>query len=146
MKQSIVRGFLIGVTLTLGYLPRALADVAPPPGYVEQCTVEKQQAPGKQCVACPNDYRSFATDAGNPCQLKYGTQGYTKMCNTYGASAWTEVWCTGDLDAGTEVTSPAAGSCGCRTNPQRANGPIAGLLVLGALLSTRLLKRGSRGV
>jgi MYXO-CTERM domain-containing protein len=145
MKQSMVHGFLIGVSLMVGYVPLAFADVAPPPGYVEQCTVEKQQAPGKQCVACPNDYRSFTTDAGDPCQLKYGTQGYTKMCNSYGASVWTEVWCTGDLDAGTQITSPAAGGCGCRISAQQSNGSLAGLLVLGTLLSTRLLKRRIRG-
>lgn len=144
MKQSIIHGFLVGISLSVGYLPLALADVAPPDGYVEQCTVEKQQAPGKSCQACQNDYRSFTTDAGDPCQQQYGGLGYTKMCKSWGASVWTEVWCTGVLDAGTEVTPPEAGCSGCRTNPQRANGPMTGFLVLGALLSTRLLKRRTR--
>ena len=92
MKQSIVHGFLLGIAFSVGYVPLAIADIAPPPGYVEQCTVEKQQAVGKSCVACPNDYRSTFADAGpSACQVQYEPLGYTKACNSYGASVWTEV-------------------------------------------------------
>lgn len=145
MKQSLIHGFSMAVMLTVGYLSVARADVPPPDGYVEQCTVEKKQVPGKPCVACQNDYRSFTTDAGDPCQQQYELQGYTKICKSYGASVWTEVWCTGDLDAGTEITTPAGGCSGCRTHAHGARTSIAGLLVLGALVSTRLLKRRARG-
>ena len=142
MKQSIAHGFLLGITLSVGYVPLAIADVAPPPGYVEQCTVEKQQTVGKSCVACPNDYKSKFADAGpSACQVQYEPQGYTKACNSYGASAWTEVWCRSDADAGTSVTTPTGGCNGCRTNTKRANGPATGLLIFGTLLATRFLVR-----
>ncbi len=142
MNRSVLHGFLVGAALIVGHVQSALADVAPPVGYVEQCTVAKQEAPGKSCVACANDYRSFVGDAGDKCAQQYG-QGYTKMCKSWGASAWTEVWCNGDLDAGTEVTEPAGSCSGCRTASKRTSSAIA-LLALGALVSTRLLRRRSR--
>ena len=145
MKQSIVRGFLLGLTLGIGYVPLAMADVAPPAGYVEQCTVEKQQTAGKSCVACPNDYRSFRADAGpSVCEAQYGAQGYSKACKSYGASAWTEVWCRDDPDAGSTITAPTGGCSGCRTNTRQANGPMVGVLVLGALAAIRFLARRTR--
>lgn len=144
MKQSIIHGFLFGVSLTVSHLPLARADLPPPDGYVEQCTVEKQQAPGKTCIACQNDYRSLTTDAGDPCQQKYEPQGYTKICKSWGASVWTEVWCSGDLDAGNQVTNPV-GSCSCRTHSQRGRGSMAALVLVCALVSTRLLKRRPGG-
>jgi hypothetical protein len=145
VKQSIVHGFLLGIAFSVGYVPLAIADIAPPPGYVEQCTVEKQQAVGKSCVACPNDYRSTFADAGpSACQVQYEPLGYTKACNSYGASVWTEVWCRADPDAGANTTPPTGGCAGCRTNTKRANGPVAGLLVLSTLVATRLLVRGKR--
>lgn len=145
MKQSIIHGFLLGITFSVGYVPLASADVAPPIGYVEQCTVEKQRAVGKSCVACPNDYRSFLADAGpSACQAQYEPQGYTKACKSYGVSAWTEVWCRSDPDAGGDVTTPTGGCAGCRTSAKRSWGPMAGLLMLGTLLTTRLLVRRKR--
>ena len=145
MKQSIVHGFLLGVTLSVGYVPLAFADVPPPIGYVEQCTVEKQQTGGVSCVACQNDYRSFIGDAGpSACQVQYESQGYAKACKSYGASVWTEVWCRSDPDAGPTVTPPTGGCSGCRTNTKQANGPMTGLLVLGALFASRLLMRRTR--
>ena len=143
MKQSLVYGFAVSALLVLGGAKIAFADVAPPVGYVEQCTVEKQQAAGKACVACKNDYTSFVGDAGDRCAQQYEPMSYTKVCKSYGASAWTEVWCTGDLDAGSSATTPVGGCSGCHTNVQRTNG-IIGLLMLSALASARLLQRRSR--
>jgi MYXO-CTERM domain-containing protein len=138
--RSIIHGFLVGATLTVGYLPLAFADVPPPDGYVEQCTVQKKQGAGQTCVTCQNDYRSFATDAGDPCQEKYTPLGYTKICKAYGASVWSEVWCTGTVDAGTEPVTPT-GSCNCRTAARHTSGSGVLLVMLGALASTRLLRR-----
>ena len=160
MKLSLIHGFLVGLSLTVGYLSVARADLPPPDGYVEQCTVNKQQTPGKTCVACKNDF-----SGSGACQQKYGPQGYTKGCQSWGGSVWTEVWCTGNLDAGTnpvgtcsststqsctqpdagnQVTSPV-GSCSCRTHSQRGRGSMAAVVVLCTLVSIRLLKRRSRG-
>jgi len=143
MKQSLVYGFMVGSLLVLGGAKLALADVAPPVGYVEQCTLEKQQAAGKACVACKNDYTSFVGDAGDRCVQQYESIGYTKVCKSYGASAWTEVWCTGDLDAGSSTSAPVGGCGGCHTNMRQTSGAVS-LLMLGALASARLLKHRSR--
>ncbi|PKN54658.1 MAG: hypothetical protein CVU56_25375 [Deltaproteobacteria bacterium HGW-Deltaproteobacteria-14] len=66
----------------------ALADVPPPPGYVEQCTVDKQQQEGEECVACGTYHGER-----DKCEKLYGEAGYGKRCSTGGASVWTEVWC-----------------------------------------------------
>ncbi len=141
MKHTVIRGFLTGIALSAGYLPTAWADVPPPSDYVEECTVAKKQVSGMACVACQNDYRSFATDAGDPCQTQYAGQGYAKLCKSWGASVWTEVWCRGEPDAGNNVTPTPAGGCSCRTGESPSNGSFAAVLVLGALFATRLLKR-----
>ena len=63
----------------------------PPAGYVEQCTVEKQAAPGQECVLCGDSY--YKTP--NACAAKLEPNGYVKACRTRGASTWKEVWCKG---------------------------------------------------
>jgi MYXO-CTERM domain-containing protein len=145
MKYTFVRGLLFGIALSACYLPTALADVPPPDGYVEECTVAKKQVSGRSCAACQNDYRSFATSAVDPCQSQYASQGYEKICKSWGASVWTEVWCRGEADAGNEVTPPPAGGCGCRASARNARGPFLGMLILGALFATRFHKRRVRG-
>ena len=67
----------------------ASADLAPPPGYKEKCTVKKQQKPGETCTACTDAYHR-KPDA---CADKLAKEGYTRRCKTRGASTWTEVWC-----------------------------------------------------
>lgn len=69
--------------------PAALADVAPPPGYVEQCTVSKQQKDGLECTLCTGAYHG----APDHCVKIYEPQGLTRACRTRGASVWKEVWC-----------------------------------------------------
>jgi|GEM_PF-3301152 len=69
--------------------PPALADVPPPPGYVESCTVAKQKKAGEECVSCGAAYFR-EPDA---CKKMYAGQGYERRCRTRGASTWDEVWC-----------------------------------------------------
>jgi hypothetical protein len=69
----------------------ALADLAPPPGYVEKCTVENHQKDGRTCTSCAADFKRR-----DRCELELGVKGYTRACRTRGASVWSEVWC---LDA-----------------------------------------------
>lgn len=66
----------------------AFADIAPPPGYVEKCTVENHQKDGKTCTSCSADFKSR-----DRCESELGPKGYTRACRTRGASVWTEVWC-----------------------------------------------------
>lgn len=65
----------------------ARADIPPPPGYVETCTVERQ---------CPNDevdfcYASFRTR--DACSQSHQNDGFKLACKTRGASVWRELWC-----------------------------------------------------
>ncbi len=66
----------------------ALADVPPPPDYVESCTVAKQESATTECLACAAYY-----GATTRCQTMLASYCYSKVCNTRGASAWTEVHC-----------------------------------------------------
>jgi hypothetical protein len=72
----------------------ALADVAPPRGYVETCVMGKQERPGQECVWCENGrvdtVRGMCTD-----QMALPARGYRKRCNTRGSTVWTEIWCRG---------------------------------------------------
>ena len=81
----------------------ARADVPPPEGYVEQCTVEKL-APGQECVLCGDSYYK-TPDA---CAAKLEPSGYAKACRTRGASTWKEVWCK--KGKGAAVPSASAAS------------------------------------
>lgn len=65
----------------------ARADLPPPPGYVEVCTVAIQcgsDTPGKVCSA----YHS-----GREACDALEQEGWSRMCKTAGASVWNEVFC-----------------------------------------------------
>ena len=66
----------------------AHADVPPPAGYVEQCTLEKQKKAGEDCQTS----RPWHGDPDKG-DLEWGAKGYKQRCRTNGASAWTEIWC-----------------------------------------------------
>lgn len=117
--------------LLLAFIPVGLAraDVPPPSGYVEKCTVEKKQQPGTTCEACAS---SRSQDA---CSPKYQGTKFTKVCQTWGASAWTEVWCDGPPKADT--------GSDCAVVPHRAFDGWAPGLLAGAL--ALVLARRGRG-
>ncbi len=72
----------------LGFLAgHALADVAPPPDYVEKCTIEEQQGAGDECQPCGASFQ------GREKCTALGAEGYKHRCKAHGASVWTEVWC-----------------------------------------------------
>ncbi len=66
----------------------ASADIPPPIGYVEQCTPARQQLPGRECVGCSSYFGSL-----QKCPELLVGSGFTKACQSHGASTWTEVWC-----------------------------------------------------
>lgn len=66
----------------------ARADVAPPPGYVEQCTLEKQRSAGEECYGCA----AYFGNAGH-CSDSLAAYGFASKCRSRGASNWGEVWC-----------------------------------------------------
>jgi hypothetical protein len=69
----------------------ALADVPPPDDFVEECTVEKQTVPGLECESC----RAWHGER-DACDKTLGVKGMRRMCESWGASAWNEVWCKGE--------------------------------------------------
>ncbi len=83
----------------------AQADIPPEPGYVEACTVQKQQKAGETCVECRTNHTE--TDG---CLRKWMAEGYVSRCKTRGSSVWTEVWCKGGADGGTGSTDEGS-SC-----------------------------------
>lgn len=87
----------LGAALLLASAP-ALADVPPEPGYVEQCTAAKQQKPAMECVGCSTYYAKH-----DKCPKLLESAGFTKACQSRGASTWTEVWCR---SAGSPPLSP----------------------------------------
>lgn len=64
------------------------ADLAPGPGYVESCTLDKQQKSGEECVKCAASFED-----AEACQTKHESSGMQQRCKTAGASVWTEIWC-----------------------------------------------------
>lgn len=121
--------------------PVAHADIAPPPGYVEACTVPRVQAsnPGQTCVSCD------AWHGGREGCEAYEAKGFIRRCKTRGASTWDEVLCkAGTPDEAppseepspereAEAAAPAAGSCSVGGGP----GGVAWLVVVGMLAVRR---------
>ena len=66
----------------------ARADVPPPDGYVETCTLANKQTVTSECLACVADYSNFGR-----CSPLLSPYCYGKVCKTWGASAYTELWC-----------------------------------------------------
>lgn len=131
MKSSLVA--LSGLVLAVSVPSLARADVAPEDGYVETCTVEKQQGAGEQCLSCGDAYHGDR----DACQRQYAGDGYTKRCQTYGASVWKEVWCKkaagGSAPAETK-TEETAGTSRCSVD---GGGGLGGLLAALGLVFVR---------
>ncbi len=82
----------------------ASADIPPPPGYVETCTIKNQcvgDEVGDLCSAWHGD-----RDA---CKKRHANTGFVYKCRTSGASTWSEVWCgpKGSSPFGPKVAPPA---------------------------------------
>lgn len=88
MRSPLLLGLgpALVAALTLSTLARA--DIAPPPGFVESCTMKAQSAGGKECMSCAAFYGN-----SDHCEESLGSYGFTQGCRTGGASVWSEVWC-----------------------------------------------------
>lgn len=140
------------LALVMGALPSVVrADVPPPDGYVEECTVPKAQARTSQaCQSCS----AWHGDA-DACAKQFAGTTFASECRSYGASTWDEVWCDPKqpraAEAPTDVKPkptvddappPSAGSSrGCSID--RAGAP-AGLAwgLLAIALARRLRRPG----
>lgn len=76
--------------LALGITSQAVADVAPPATYVEECTVEKKTTEANECIACKAI--RFGEGLGR-CSKLLAPYCYNKVCDSWGGTAYTEVWC-----------------------------------------------------
>ena len=102
------------------------ADVAPGPVYVEACPIEKLEQDGTTCESCRNGMSSADTSGVDPCEAQFEGRDFEYVCQTWGASSWTEIWCDG----------PTKQGCGCA-----AGGPGTASWVVGALLVGILVRR-----
>lgn len=124
---------LVLAVAVIAFAAVALADIAPPPGYVEDCTIDKKEQAGTTCVSCGASYEDADDDSADDhqtCDEKYASTGYSYVCSTSGASYWTEVWCNGPPKPG------------CSLAPGSSVAPWA-LLVFGVLvaLAMRTVRR-----
>ena len=131
MKYALFTCLLV-IDLVIG-AGVAQADIPPPDDYVETCTVEKQ-APGLTCESC----RAWHGDV-NACDKTLGAQGFRKMCKSWGASSWSEVWCKGEATG----PVPAEGPTPTNGSESKQTGCAGGGIELWALagLALALLRR-----
>ena len=94
--------------------PTAFADLAPPPGYVEPCTVDKQQKSNETCIACSTYHAE--PDA---CVKQHAGRGFAHRCRSRGASVWTEVWCkpSSGVDVASTLPGPDASGVDAASPP-----------------------------
>lgn len=122
------------IALCLSLVPAvAHADVPPPDDYVETCTVEKQAVPGLECQSC-----SAWHGERDACDKTLGQEGYRRMCKSWGASAWSEIWCKGEPTAPPPSADTASKQSGC------AGGPVGGLALVGLALVVASARRTRR--
>jgi len=98
--------FLAFAALSLTVAAPALADVAPPPGYTETCSVALREQTGTTCKECKSGSAMEST-----CPVKFTMTKFTYVCQTWGGSTWTEVWCDGppaEIVTGCAIAGPAA--------------------------------------
>jgi MYXO-CTERM domain-containing protein len=126
------------LALALALIPAlAAADIPPPDGYKESCTLEAYAKDGRECATCSAWHGGH--EQCDPLEAK----GMTSQCKTYGASAWSEVWCgpapaPKDPPPATQTPKGARG-CGCSTGAAggAAGGAVALLLGLALVLRRR---------
>ena len=88
--------------LAMTFAGAAHADVPPPEGYVEQCTIERQQSAESHCEACGTYHGERER-----CVTQYASTPFTKRCQTAGASVWTEVWCRSRASTDPQIAGAA---------------------------------------
>lgn len=108
--------------ILLSLFSAALADIPPGPFYREDCTVEKKEQEGTTCVACGSSHGA-GSDSDQACEDEYAGTNYAYVCQTYGASVWTEVWCDG----------PPAEGCGCVSSGPGGVGGLGWIVGVGVL-------------
>ena len=88
-RATKIRYFGLALTAagSLTLAGAARADIPPPADYVETCTLANKQTATSECLACAADYNNFGR-----CSPLLSPYCYSKVCKTWGASAYTELW------------------------------------------------------
>lgn len=120
----------------------ARADIPPPEGYVETCTLEKQQKPDTECLSCDAWHGEH-----DKCEKLHGASGYTQACRSGGASTWSEVWCRPKAGGEAPAPAPAGGDETAPALAEKKSGECSGgglpeaLAWLGAIASLPFTRR-----
>lgn len=93
----------------------AFADVPPPEGYVETCTIEAACA-GREGRTCEGYH-----GGREPCEA-LEKEGFVRACQTRGASVWTEVMCKPADGASGGAAAPAEPTPTTEPTPPAASG------------------------
>ena len=138
MRSNISNRLLMaGLSLTaLVCSGPVAADMPPPVGYVEQCTVEKQQGANETCVASSILHMGDPPGTREASAKKLEARGYVYRCRTSSVSFWKEVWCKSNKPRGTKEPAPHATAM--------ATGTLIGLssaVVLAGALAALAIRR-----
>jgi hypothetical protein len=69
----------------------ARADVAPPSGYTEKCTLEKKTTPTSECVQCQAIREGYPN--ADRCTSLLSPYCYVLVCGAWGGVSYPEIWC-----------------------------------------------------
>lgn len=99
---------LLTLFATAAFALPAFADVPPPDDYVEKCTVAEKEQPGTKCNTC----NGFGPEP-DKCKMQFEGTPYQYVCQTWGGTVYTEVWCDGDPKADEPKTPGGDEGDGC---------------------------------
>ncbi len=130
MRSALVAGLLVTLSAV-----SARADL---PGPENTCTVEKQKKAGQTCESC-----NASHSTPDVCSQQYASTAFTKVCQSSGASVWSEVWCKPDgIDAGSAPAAPDAGTVAAAEVPRpTSNCATGGVTSLAAVIAMALVFR-----
>lgn len=90
-RRAAIRQLAFGLLaqlVPLAWQRPAFGDLAPPPGYVETCTLFVQERFWEECHECRGHFSDRAR-----CAELLESYGFAQRCKTRGASVWGEIWC-----------------------------------------------------
>lgn len=132
------------LTTTLLSLVLGVAQADVPSIGIETCTASRRQQAGTTCVEC-RSWHGADREGEQSCADQYKETDYSYVCQTSGASVWTEVWCDGPTRSGS-CLGCATGTAGTNSGQQDpASSGVSGLswgLGLGMIGLLALRRRG----
>jgi len=131
MRQPAL--FFAALALASSVAPLALADAldAPPAGYEETCTTAQRALSGTRCKTC-----EATADMPSACQTMFTMTEDEYVCQTWGTTRWTEVWCDGPTRDFSVIEGCALGGGGASSG-SAALGAGCALLAAAALARRR---------